>query len=374
MGLTFGTTLRTTVFGQSHSPAIGCTVSGLPAGFALDEEALARFMARRAPGRNRFSTPRAEADRVRIVSGLNERGITCGSDLCAIIENTNTRTSDYDELRRVPRPGHADFVAHAKWGDARDVGGGGQFSARLTAPIAAAGGIALQLLEQRGVTIAAHVTQVGDVHDEPLQTTDVTPEGLSTLYEQMRILKERSSEPFPTLSDEASSKMAARVDEARAELDSVGGAIECVCCGVPLGTGGTRSEGLLATIAQIIFSIPAVRGLEFGEGFRVASMRGSENNDAYGIVDGRVRPLTNHAGGALGGIATGAPIVARVAVKPTPSIARPQRSVDLERMEERTLEVKGRHDPCVVSRAVPVVEAAMALAVLDAWLTFPPTD
>lgn len=372
MDPTFGTTLRTTIFGQSHSPAIGCVVSGLPAGFALDEEALARFMARRAPGKNRFSTARRESDRVRIVSGLNERGITCGSALCAIIENTDARTSDYDELRRIPRPGHADLTAHAKWGDSRDVGGGGQFSARLTAPLTAAGGIALQLLEQKGIKVCAHVAQVGDVTDEPLQTTDVTPEGLATLEGQLRILKGRATEPFCTLSEEAAGLMARRVDDARQDLDSIGGAIECVCCGVPLGTGGARSEGIQAAIARIIFSLPAVRGLEFGEGFRVASMRGSENNDAYGMVDGQVRPLTNHAGGTLGGIATGAPIVVRVAVKPTPSIARPQRSVDLSQGRECTLEVKGRHDPCVVSRAVPIIEAAVALAVLDSWLTYPP--
>ena len=374
MASTFGTRLRTTIFGQSHSEAIGCVVEGLPAGIEIDHDQLARFMERRAPGRNRFSTQRREADAYRIVGGLNERGLTCGTPLAALIENTNTRSADYDELRRVPRPGHADFGAWVKWGDARDVNGGGHFSARMTAPLCVAGGIAIQVLEAKGVRVAAHVAQVGDVLDERLETRDNTPAGRARLARQVELIESRAGEPFCTLSEEAAEAMAKEVDEAREAGDSVGGAIECVCTGLPAGIGGPRYDGVQAAIARICFSLPAVRALEFGAGFEVASMRGSQNNDPFEVRDGHVVPATNNAGGTLGGITTGAAIAFRLAVKPTPSIALPQRSVDLETLKERELRVRGRHDPCVAARAVPIVEAACALAVLDSWLAFPPAS
>lgn len=372
MGSSFGSALRVQIFGQSHSEAVGCVVDGLPAGFLIDLDELQRFMDRRAPGRNRFSTPRKEADRPRIVSGLNDAGETCGAPLAALIPNTNTRSGDYDELRRVPRPGHADFTAWARWQGSQDVPGGGHFSARLTAPLCVAGGIALQMLAARGVHVAAHVARIGHVTDEPFDALDNSPAAAAHLDQQMARLRERHAEAFPTLSSTAAAAMAALVDEVREDQDSIGGSVECVASGMPAGIGGPRYDGVQGAIARIAFGIPAVKGLEFGAGFSVATMRGSQSNDPYELRDNTVTPVTNNAGGTLGGITTGAPVLFRLAVKPTPSIARPQQSVDLSRREVTTLQVRGRHDPCVAARAVPIAEAAMALALLDSWIAFPP--
>ncbi len=373
MSSTFGNALRVHIFGQSHSPAIGCVIDGLPAGFKLDVDALQQFMDRRAPGRNAWSTPRKEADAPRIVSGLNERTETCGAPLTAIIQNTNIRPADYDQLRRIPRPGHADFTAWAKWHGAQDVSGGGHFSARLTAPLCVAGGIALQMLASRGVRIAAHVLQVADAHDVPFAALSTSNEAAQTLTHQLDTLRAGWPEgAFPTIDPKAGERMKQTIEAARNEQDSVGGMVECVACGLPAGIGGPRYDGLQGTIARIVFGIPAVKGLEFGAGFQVATMRGSQNNDIYRIQDGTPLPATNNAGGSLGGISTGAPVLFRMAVKPTPSIARAQSSVDLKTMEPAQLEVRGRHDPCVAARAVPIAEAAMALALLDSWLSFPP--
>ena len=371
MSSTFGTTVRVTIFGQSHSEAVGCVVEGLPSGFRLDLDALRAFMDRRAPGRNRWSTPRQEADAVHIVSGLNDQGKTCGAPLAALIHNTNTRSSDYDELRRVPRPGHADFTAHAKWHGAQDVSGGGHFSARLTAPLCVAGGIALQLLERQGVRIAAHVAQIGSIRDVPFDAMRLTDESRRHLADQMDVLVAAQPAGFPTISAKAGAHMADVIEEARSEGDSVGGIVECVATGLPAGIGGPRYDGIQGAIARIVFGIPAVKGLEFGAGFAVAGLRGSRNNDPYEMRDNTPSPASNNAGGSLGGISTGAPVIWRMAVKPTPSIASAQRSVDLVAGTETTLEVRGRHDPCVAPRAVPIAEAAMALALLDTWLSFP---
>ena len=372
MPFSFGTTLRVQVFGQSHAEAVGCVIEGLPAGMRIDQEALQTFLDRRAPGRTPWSTPRKEADRPRIVSGLNDRGETCGMPLAAIIENTNVRSADYEALRRVPRPGHADLTAWYKWGEAHDIRGGGAFSARLTAPLCVAGGIALQALYARGVSIAAHVAQVGDVCDVPLDALGNSPAGIRHLADQVRRLHELPAHAFPTLSEEAAELMIERIDRVRRDQDSVGGVVACVACGMPAGVGGPRYEGVQGAIARIVFGIPAVKGLEFGMGFATAGLLGSQNNDPYEMRDGLPVPATNRAGGTLGGITNGAPVYFRMAVKPTPSISRPQQSVDLVTGEQTTLEVHGRHDPCVAARAVPVAEAAMALALLDSWLSHPP--
>ena len=371
MASSFGNTLRVSVFGQSHSPAIGCVVEGLPVGFHPDDAQLRHFMARRAPGQASWATPRREADLPRILSGLNQSGETCGAPLAIVIENTNTRSADYDDVLRIPRPGHADFTAQAKWHGHQDVPGGGHFSGRLTAPICAAGGIALQVLESKGVRIGAHLLQVGDVCDEPFAALDLAPESRARLAGQLEALQDGRS--FPALDRNAAEAMIAAIDAARAEHDSVGGAIECVAYGMPAGIGEPMFDGIESSIARIAFGIPAVKALSFGAGADVASRRGSENNDAYGIVDGTPAPLTNHAGGNLGGITTGAPVLFRMAIKPTPSISQAQASVDLATGEDATLELKGRHDPCIAPRAVPVAEAVMALALLDSWLSFPPT-
>ena len=370
MPSTFGNALRVTVFGQSHSQAVGCVVEGLPSGHVVDMEALGRFMARREPGQGPWTTPRKEADLPRIVSGLNPRGATCGAPLAIVIENTNTRSRVYDNLMAVPRPGHADYTAWAKWHGNQDVPGGGHFSGRLTAPLCAAGGIALQMLAERGVRVGAHLLSVADVRDEPLCALDNAPASQVRLQGQLDALTDGRT--FPTIDAEAGKAMLAAIDDARRELDSVGGVVECVATGMPAGVGSPMFDGIENLIARAAFGVPAVKGVEFGRGFEAARLRGSEDNDPYRMVDGAVTPVTNNAGGALGGITTGAPVLFRMALKPTSSISRPQESVDLTSGSDATLEVHGRHDPCVATRAVPVAEAICALALLDALLSFPP--
>ena len=339
--------LTVAIFGQSHAPAIGVTVDGLPAGLPVDLDALQQFLRRRAPGQNAWSTPRKEADAPEILCGLSN-GRTCGAPLTAIIRNTNTRSGDYDNLRDTPRPGHADYTAQMKFSGAQDVAGGGHFSGRLTAPLCIAGGICLQLLKTQGITIRARIVSVGAVTDD---SPFLTPVG---------------EKAFPAVSDAAAAAMQAEIAAARADGDSVGGVIECVVEGLPAGIGDPMFGGLENLISRAIFAIPAVKGIEFGAGFAAARMRGSENNDPFRVENGVVVTETNHCGGILGGISDGMPIVFRAAFKPTPSIARQQRSVSLGQMENKTLVIQGRHDPCIVPRAVPCVEAAAAIAVLDA--------
>ncbi|WP_373578563.1 chorismate synthase [Parafannyhessea umbonata] len=370
MPSTFGSALRVTVFGQSHSQAVGCVVEGLPSGHVVDMEALRRFMARRAPGQGPWTTPRKEADLPRVVSGLNPKGATCGAPLAVVIENTNTRSRDYDNLMAVPRPGHADYTAWAKWHGNQDVPGGGHFSGRLTAPLCAAGGIALQVLAKRGVRVGAHLLSVADVRDEPLCALDNAPASQARLRAQLDALADGRT--FPTIDDAAGKAMLDAIDDARRELDSVGGVVECVATGMPAGVGSPMFDGIENLVARAAFGVPAVKGVEFGRGFEAARLRGSEDNDPYRMVDGSVTPVTNNAGGTLGGITTGAPVLFRMALKPTSSISRPQESVDLTSGSDATLEVHGRHDPCVATRAVPVAEAICALALLDALLSFPP--
>jgi len=326
----------------------------------VDLEALNAFLRRRAPGRDATSTPRREADVPKILCGLAD-GITCGAPLAAVIENTNTRSRDYDRLRDVPRPGHADYTAQVRYGGSQDVAGGGHFSGRLTAPLCIAGGIALQILERRGVQIAAHIRSVGGVEDRPLD-----PMG-----EEHAVLEGLKTAPFPVLDVGAGERMRACILDAKALGDSVGGVVECIAQNVPAGLGGPMFEGMEGRLAQLLFGIPAVKGVEFGAGFAAARLLGSENNDPYEILDGRVTARSNHAGGILGGITSGMPLVFRAAFKPTPSIAREQDSVSLSRLEPEKLSVPGRHDPCIVPRAVPVVESAAALALLDALLDPP---
>lgn len=370
MASSFGTALRVTIFGQSHSPAIGCVVEGLPAGFVPDMDALRTFMARRAPGQASWTTPRKEADEPKVLSGLNQRGETCGAPLAIIIENTNTRSGDYDDVLHLPRPGHADFTAQAKWQGHQDVPGGGHFSGRLTAPLCAAGGIALQILAARGVRVGAHILQVGDVFDEAFCAALCDADSARALKAQLDALADGRA--FPTISAKAGSAMIETIASCREAQDSVGGSIECVATGLPAGIGGPMFDGIESAIARLAFGVPAVKSLEFGAGAQVAGMRASENNDPFGVIDGQPQPLTNNAGGNLGGITTGAPLCFRVAIKPTPSIAREQASVDLDRTCDTTLALRGRHDPCIAPRAVPVIEAVMALALLDSWLAFPP--
>lgn len=369
MPSSFGNTLRVTVFGQSHSAGVGCVVEGLPAGIAVDQARLADFMARRAPGNAPWTTPRKEKDAVRILSGLNPDGRTCGAPLAAVIENTNTRSQDYGNIMGIPRPGHADFAAWAKWHGEQDIPGGGHFSGRLTGPLCIAGGICLQWLEQQGVRVAAHVDECAGVADEHFFAHDNSPAASERLYAQMDALAD--GREFPAIDKNAAERMTDAIMAARAQKDSVGGVIECVACGLPAGVGSPMFDGLENTIAYAVFGIPSVKGIEFGAGFSAAAMRGSQNNDPYEVRDGACVPVTNNAGGILGGISTGAPLHFRCALKPISSIGIEQDSVDLERMAPAKLTVHGRHDATALTRAVPVVEAVTACAIADALLSWP---
>lgn len=349
-----GEHIHVSVFGQSHSPAIGVVVDGLPAGERVDMEELGRFLKRRAPGQNATSTPRKEADLPQFLSGLVD-DVTCGAPLAALIENTNTRSQDYAQLRDKPRPGHADFTAQVKYGGFQDVAGGGHFSGRLTAPLCIAGGICLQILKRRGIEVAAHIASIAGEADRPFD-----PMGESV--EKMDALKRA---PFPVMDEKAGERMRKAILQAKEEGDSVGGIVECLVTGVPAGLGEPMFGGMENRLAAALFGIPAVKGVEFGAGFGVATMRGSENNDPFTVKDGKLVTETNHAGGILGGITNGMPLVFRLAVKPTPSIAKQQQTVSLSKKQVEELVVTGRHDPCIVPRAVPVVEAVTALVLTD---------
>ncbi len=356
MSSEFGNILRVSVFGQSHGKAIGVVVDGLPAGEAIDLEELQRFLDRRRPGTGPLSTARKETDVPEFLSGL-EGGKTCGAPLCAVIKNADQHSKDYGELADKPRPGHADFTAWAKWGGHADMRGGGHFSGRLTAPLCVAGGIAKQILARRGIFVGAHLASVAGIRDRPFP-----------LYPTAALFSEIAAKPFPVLDEEVGERMRAAILEARNDLDSVGGVIECAAAGLPPGLGEPMFGGVENRLAAALFGIPAVKGVEFGEGFRAAELRGSENNDPFTLEDGKIRAETNRAGGVLGGITTGMPLVLRAAVKPTPSIGKAQKTVRLSRMEAAELAVHGRHDPCVAHRAVPVVEAVTAAVLLDMLL------
>ena len=356
MSSEFGNILRVSVFGQSHGKAIGVVVDGLPAGEEIDGLELQRFLDRRRPGTGPLSTARKETDAPEFLSGL-EGGKTCGAPLCAVIKNADQHSKDYGELADKPRPGHADFTAWAKWGGHADMRGGGHFSGRLTAPLCVAGGIAKQILARRGIFVGAHLASVAGICDRPFP-----------LHPTAALFSEVAAKPFPVLDEAAGERMRAAILEAKNDLDSVGGVIECAAAGLPAGLGEPMFGGVENRLAAALFGIPAVKGVEFGEGFRAAELRGSENNDPFTVEDGEIRAETNRAGGILGGITTGMPLVLRAAVKPTPSIGRPQKTVRLSAMEASELTVHGRHDPCVAHRAVPVAEAVTAAVLLDMLL------
>ena len=353
-----GNRLKVSVFGQSHAPGIGCVIDGLPAGEPIDMDALGRFLARRAPGRDAFSTARKEADLPEFISGLCD-GVTCGAPLCAVIRNGDQHSKDYSEIADKPRPGHADYTAHIKYHGAQDVRGGGHFSGRLTAPLCIAGGIARQILARRGIHIGAHSYAVNGVRDTAFDPCAVSVADFELL----------ENKPFCVLDDAAGAQMQQRILAAKDACDSVGGIIECAVVGLPVGLGAPMFDGMENRLAQILFGVPAVKGVEFGDGFASAALRGSENNDPMVMgEDGIPRMTTNHAGGILGGITTGMPLIVRCAIKPTPSIGQPQNTISLSGQRNAELTVHGRHDPCIVPRAVPVILAATAIGILDAVL------
>lgn len=357
MGSVYGKNIKVSIFGQSHSEAIGVTIDGLPSGIKIDTEKLAKFMERRAPGRNAQSTKRSEPDKIKFLSGL-VNNITCGAPLCAVIENTDVRSSDYDKLKDLPRPSHGDFTGYEKFGGYNDIRGGGHFSARLTAPLCIAGAVCIQWLESEGIFIGSHIYSIADVNDEPLSVTAVS----------LDLIEKIVASPFPVINEKSGERMIEVIENARLDGDSVGGIVECAVIGLPVGLGSPMFDGAENRIASIIFGIPAVRGIEFGLGFEASRLRGSQHNDPFTVKDGRIVTQTNNHGGILGGITSGMPLVFRTAFKPTPSISIQQQTVSLSRMENESLTITGRHDPCVVIRAVPVVEAAAAIAIADMML------
>ncbi|MBP3655842.1 MAG: chorismate synthase [Clostridia bacterium] len=354
MRANFGTQYRLTIFGESHGEAIGVVIDGVPAGTPIDEQAIARDMARRAPGSDPAATSRKEPDAVRIMSGVMD-GRATGAPICGMIMNTNTRSGDYAQLRTRMRPGHADYAGHVKYSGYNDPRGGGHFSGRLTAPLVFAGSVARQMLAARGITIGAHIAQIAGCSDRALDPVHMDAQTLLALQESR----------FPLLDPSLEGEMRARIAAAKAEGDSVGGVIECAAVGVPAGIGSPFFGSVESVVSQLAFSVPAVKAVAFGDGMDIAALRGSEANDPMRMTDGGVSCTSNHNGGVTGGITNGMPVVFRAAIKPTPSIAREQQTINLETGENTTLSVTGRHDPCIVLRAVPVIESVLAIALCE---------
>lgn len=354
MSSSFGTKIKVSVFGQSHSEAIGVVIDGLPAGIEIDMDKVMRFMQRRSAVGKAYATARNEKDEPEILSGLlNNR--TCGASLCAIIKNTDVRSQDYKNLTNVPRPSHSDYPAYVKYQGNNDVSGGGHFSGRLTAPLCFAGAVCKQILEISGITVGAHIYSIKNIKDLPFDPINISSEQLNKI----------TGKEFCVIDDEIGKAMQEQIAFAKSECDSVGGIVECCAVGLPCGIGEPMFDGVENRISSAIFAIPAVKGIEFGLGFESSNIFGSQNNDAYFIDDDVIKTKTNNAGGILGGITTGMPLVFRVAFKPTASIAKEQESVNLSKKENTKLIIKGRHDPCIVPRAVACVEAVCAITLLD---------
>lgn len=340
------------IFGESHGPGIGVTIDCLPSGEAIDFDKILAFMARRAPRGDGTSTPRAEKDIPEIVSGLY-KGKTTGTPLCAVIRNTAHNSGDYADLPL--RPGHADYTGTVRYGGNNDPRGGGHFSGRLTAPLVFAGAVCAQILERRGVTTGAHIYSIGGVKDDCFDPVKITADALNAV----------KSRYLPLTDPSKDAEMRGEINSAKESGDSVGGIVECAAVGVPAGIGSPMLDGLENVVARLIFAVPAVKALEFGAGFAVAEMRGSQNNDEFYVHKGSILTKTNRHGGILGGISSGMPIILRVALKPTPSVSMPQNTVDYASKTAAVLEIKGRHDPCIVPRAVPAIEAAVNIALLS---------
>ena len=354
MSSTYGDKIKISVFGESHGNGIGVVIDGLPAGVKIDMDKVLVQMARRAPGKDKTATPRLEKDFPKVLSGMLNDTLT-GAPLCAVIENTNTKSGDYSNLLACPRPGHSDYTAFVKYNASNDIRGGGHFSGRLTAPIVFAGAICRQILENKGIKISAHINNIGTAYDESFNPVCIDDE----------LIEKLNNSSFAVIDDSVEEKMRTQVEEARLELDSIGGSIECAVTGIDAGFGEPMFDGVEGVIAKAVFGIPAIKGIEFGKGFELSEMRGSQANDAFRYKDGKVVTETNNCGGILGGITNGMPIVFKACVKPTPSISQKQNTVDLQKKENAELEIHGRHDPCIVPRAVPVIEAVTAIAIIN---------
>ena len=355
MSSSWGQHLKLSIFGQSHGEAIGVTLDGFPAGMVIDMDRLLGEMARRAPGQSLLTTARKEPDAPEFLSGVLN-GKTTGQPICILIRNTNQRSKDYGDGVDLVRPGHADYTGHVRYFGHEDWRGGGSFSGRLTAPLVAAGALCSQWLEAQGVKSVCHIQQLGDVKDASFMTAD--PAADYAYLKQMHL---------PVLTDGLDAQMEAAAMAARNDGDSIGGIIECMVTGLPAGLGAPFFDSVESEISHLMFSVPAVKGVEFGEGFGFASLRGSQANDAFRMAEGQVVTETNHSGGVNGGITNGMPVIFRCAVRPTPSIAKKQQTISLKTGENAELEIHGRHDPCILPRAVPVIEAMTAIAILELW-------
>ena len=361
----YGNNIQLTIFGGSHDSEIGMTLTGFPAGVRLPEAELLAFMARRAPGQGPWATARKEPDIPVFTAGVAEEivdggkvYISDGSPMRAVIINTNQRSGDYTSLPDTPRPSHADYPARVKFGETVDLRGGGKYSGRLTAPLCIAGAFCLAYLREWGIEVGAHILQVGAVKDAAFNRLRLTTDALHA----------PATSSFSVIDPEAGEAMKGEIECARMTADSVGGIVECAVIGLPVGLGDHPFDGMEGRISSILFSIPAVKAVAFGDGFDFALGYGSTHNDAYRVENGEIVTKTNHCGGIVGGMSTGMPVIFTCGFKPTPSIGCEQESVSLSRRENTTMTVKGRHDPCIIPRAVPVVEAAAAVAVVDMML------
>ncbi len=354
MSSTYGDKIKISVFGESHGNGIGVVIDGLPAGVKIDMGKVLVHMARRAPGKDKTATPRLEKDFPKVLSGMLDDTLT-GAPLCAVIENTNTKSGDYSNLLACPRPGHSDYTAFVKYNASNDIRGGGHFSGRLTAPIVFAGAICRQILESKGIKICAHINNIGTAYDESFNPVCIDD----------KLIEKLNNSSFALINDSVEEEMRTQVEQARLELDSIGGSIECAVTGIEAGFGEPMFDGVEGVIAKAVFGVPAIKGIEFGKGFELAQMRGSQSNDAFRYENDKVVTETNNCGGILGGITNGMPIIFRACVKPTPSISQKQNTVDLQKKENAELEIHGRHDPCIVPRAVPVIEAVTAIAIIN---------
>lgn len=354
MSSTWGNNIKLSIFGESHGRAIGVNIDGLPPGINFDFEEIKFEMNRRAPGKNKISTSRSEGDEIQILSGyFNDK--TTGTPLCAMIENTNTKSRDYEKTKDLIRPGHADFTGDEKYLGYNDYRGGGHFSGRLTATICFAGAIAKQILKSKEILIAGHIKSIGHIEDKSFEDIDIDKE----LLERLKTSK------IATIEKEKAVDMENLILDVKKEKDSIGGVIEILVLNPLVGLGNPFFDSIESKISQMIFSIPGVKAIEFGKGFDISKMKGSEANDEFYIEDGKIKTYTNNNGGILGGISNGMPITFKAALKPTPSIGKVQRTVDMSKKENKEIEIVGRHDPCIVIRALPVLEAATALVILD---------
>ena len=354
MGATFGRKLRMTIFGESHGRGIGLVLDGLPPGTPIDEDFIKEEMTRRAPGKNRMSTQRQETDAFIIESGVFE-GKATGTPLCVLIPNSGQHSKDYSFLKDVMRPGHADYAGKVRYRGFNDYRGGGHFSGRLTAPLVFTGAVARTMLAQKGIIVGAHVARIGTITDALFNPLGETAERLQTLRRFT----------LPVLDESKAALMEAEIMAAREQMDSVGGIVEVMAVGMPPGIGDPFFDSLESCLSHALFSVPAVKGVEFGAGFAMAALKGSEANDPMAVANGRVQTTRNNNGGITGGITNGMPVLFRVAIKPTPSIGQPQHTVNVTEGKDTILEIKGRHDPCIVPRAVPVVEAVTAWMLQD---------